>query len=495
MDSDFKTAQIVGVIILETKKLHGHTRKGLPIYTFIPLSHHYPMFYVPSSSKAKINQLAVIQYHDWPEGAPHPTGTCIRLLGNVSDSNVYDIALLIKNGLSDNIKSHKMGVVGDTMAQDDNLPLYKNIIVIDPAGSTDCDDGFHIDDEYLYVHIADVDHYFKESGQYEPELLKRITSIYSINNVYHMLPENYASNIISLNKDGVKHTMTVVFRRAGMIFEKIIPSKVTVKWSLTYEQAKHIITDQDNVDTHLFLQLCALSAITGTNDTHKMIEKIMILTNEAVGKFLYDHNTNLSVYCPPPPVSDVPEELRRFGPRAIYSLEQHGHGMMGLEYYTHFTSPIRRYADLVVHRLVKTILDNDKYSSMDHLPDIVQKINEGTLNAKRYYRDQAILKLTRLPIDGPMEAYIIDYRSLNRVSVYIKKHDIVLHTKLFSDELLPIWQATMTNGIIEITKQGQHIEIPMFKSLMVTLTCLPSEIRINQKIRVSFPVISSVETF
>src|SRR3989344_5249494 len=43
--------------------------------------------------------------------------------------------------------------------------------------------------------------------------------------------------------------------------------------------------------------------------------------------------------------------------KAIYSVQNIGHFGLAFEYYTHFTSPIRRYADLVIHRILQNLLE------------------------------------------------------------------------------------------------------------------------------------------
>ena len=66
-------------------------------------------------------------------------------------------------------------------------------------------------------------------------------------------------------------------------------------------------------------------------------------------------------------VAELKPELAVLGPlairtmsKAVYTTDNIGHYGLGFDYYTHFTSPIRRYSDVLVHRLLEKNLNIDK---------------------------------------------------------------------------------------------------------------------------------------
>lgn len=139
------------------------------------------------------------------------------------------------------------------------------------------------------------------------------------------------------------------------------------------------------------------------NDAHKLIEECMLAANVCAAGFLHDHHHPVlyRIHQGPTPeklealrefmkefglgltgddepqASDYSKLLKRIKGRpdagllqtvmlrslrqAKYEPENIGHFGLGYEAYTHFTSPIRRYPDLLVHRAIKAVLHGKQY--------------------------------------------------------------------------------------------------------------------------------------
>ncbi|MFM9971556.1 MAG: ribonuclease R [Burkholderiales bacterium] len=162
------------------------------------------------------------------------------------------------------------------------------------------------------------------------------------------------------------------------------------------------------------------------NDAHRLIEECMLAANVCAANFLQEneHPALYRVHQGPTPekLKALREFLKGFGlqlgggekPRpldyaalltsvkdrpdigllqtvmlrslrqAVYSPENEGHFGLAYEAYAHFTSPIRRYPDLLVHRSIKAILERTKYSGIKweevgrHCSETERRADEAT---------------------------------------------------------------------------------------------------------------------
>lgn len=102
--------------------------------------------------------------------------------------------------------------------------------------------------------------------------------------------------------------------------------------------------------------------------------------------------------------------LLRSMKQAVYSSENIGHFGLAFEKYTHFTSPIRRYPDLIVHRLLKKLL-TDTYTPEERshaettLPDLCAHTSGRERNAMGAEREIVDLKKAQFMIDKVGEEY------------------------------------------------------------------------------------------
>ena len=73
--------------------------------------------------------------------------------------------------------------------------------------------------------------------------------------------------------------------------------------------------------------------------------------------------------------------------KAVYSTDNVGHYGLAFDYYTHFTSPIRRYADLVVHRSLIDFLNEQKIGTdskhLNYICNHISKMEKQAVDAER----------------------------------------------------------------------------------------------------------------
>ena len=85
--------------------------------------------------------------------------------------------------------------------------------------------------------------------------------------------------------------------------------------------------------------------------------------------------------------------------KAVYSTENIGHYGLAFKFYTHFTSPIRRYPDTMVHRLLSMYLDNRESQNKEYYEAQCQHASEREQIAANAERDSIKYKLIEYMID------------------------------------------------------------------------------------------------
>jgi ribonuclease R len=179
-------------------------------------------------------------------------------------------------------------------------------------------------------------------------------------------------------------------------------------------------------------------------DTHKLVEEYMLLANREVARFVFDQikqkgkRDTGAIYR----IHDVPDkdrikdltlfvralgyELRskdgvvtahdinhlldqiegkpqenliriavlRSMQKAVYSTKNIGHFGLAFQFYTHFTSPIRRYPDLLVHRILAKHLHNEPFGDRDVVAfqHVADSSTRREINAAEAERDSKKLK-------------------------------------------------------------------------------------------------------
>ena len=104
--------------------------------------------------------------------------------------------------------------------------------------------------------------------------------------------------------------------------------------------------------------------------------------------------------------------------RACYSTENIGHYGLAFPYYTHFTSPIRRYPDLIVHRLLDHYLANKESVNKDQFEEYCKHCSQMEQQATQAERDSVKYKQAEYLVDKIGQVFDATVSGISKWGVY-----------------------------------------------------------------------------
>jgi ribonuclease R len=104
--------------------------------------------------------------------------------------------------------------------------------------------------------------------------------------------------------------------------------------------------------------------------------------------------------------------------KAKYSVHNIGHFGLGFEYYTHFTSPIRRYPDLMVHRLLTRYANGGSSANEKHYEDLCEHCSDMEIIAQNAERDSIKYKMVEFMGEHLGEKYDAHISGITSYGIY-----------------------------------------------------------------------------
>jgi ribonuclease R len=426
---------------------------------------------------ARNGEKVLVKITVWPKSSEMPYGEVIAVLGMPGSNDAEMLSILYSQGINPVFPDEVMSEAEHIPIELDPQEISKRkdlrdilTFTIDPVDAKDFDDAISYRELQngnieIGVHIADVSHYVRPGTAMDKEALMRSNSVYLVDRVIPMLPEQLSNIACSLRPNEDKYAFSVLFEMTpdgNVVNEWFGKTVIHSDRRYSYEEVQEILEgktgDHEKVLRKIDgiaktyrskrLKKGALSIeseemrfklddngfpiqvlIKTSKDAHKLIEEFMLLANRTIATFLSkpikDRDTIPMVYR----VHDQPDPekmamfavfIEKFGhkidlsdsrniaknlnslfdslreenefslvqtmairsmAKATYETENIGHYGLAFEYYTHFTSPIRRYADLVVHRILQTELTDKKHRYGSELSDVCKRISKNERKA------------------------------------------------------------------------------------------------------------------
>jgi exoribonuclease-2 len=343
------------------------------------------------------------------------------------DENLYLHRFGIQQSFPPEILENANGVYlgpGDLQIQDAGslredmtaIPL----LTIDGTTTRDYDDALSVrnltDGIEVGIHIADVAEVILPDSPLDREALERVTSLYLPDTRIPMLPTSLSEDLCSLRQGEERLALSLLIRFSPddeLQTYRFVPSRVIIHRQLTYTETNTLVASDDTLaylyrlGTRLRRRRIAKGAlhiplpelrvwVVDGSDIHVskidretpaqlLVSEFMILANTLAASFLAGEGIP-AIYRS----QDKPHEVvvgkgtddlylnylqRRYLSRVELGVTPKPHCGLGVDAYTNWTSPIRRYLDLVVQRQLKnTLLSNLPVYGTEDLEGMIAQI-------------------------------------------------------------------------------------------------------------------------
>jgi exoribonuclease-2 len=303
-------------------------------------------------------------------------------------------------------------------------------VTIDDEETREIDDALScemLDDGSLRVriHIALVADFVSKRSALDREAAARATTVYLPEATVRMLPDELSCDRASLIAGVERPVLTTELRLANdgeLLDFSIFPSTIKVARRLSYEEADQLLTAPSEGDPAaalltrlddmanklrerrrrsgavLFQRREAkvrvrdgqieIKVLETRSQARQMVAEFMVLGNSAAARFASEHSLPIIYRIQPHSGGDFATQKPRL------SLYPEFHAGMGLDFYAQVSSPIRRYADLVLQRqLVAALADSasEAYRNDELLTVLANaeaadvELKELERKAKRYW--------------------------------------------------------------------------------------------------------------
>ena len=465
---------------------------------------------------AQIGMRAVVKITVWPEQRKMPYGEVVALLGYAGTNDAEMISILINQGFDPFFPDDVLREASLISTEITNEEIAKRLdlrpittFTIDPVDAKDFDDAISYEplengNLKIGVHIADVGHYIQEGSALDIEALKRSNSVYLVDRVMPMLPEQLSNVLCSLRPNEDKLAFSAIFEfneQYEVLNSWYGKSVIHSNRRYTYEEVQEII---EGAEDEFALKLLAINKIakslrakrfkkgalnivseelrfvlsdtgvpTGTllktsKESHQLIEEFMLLANRSIAAYLTPKKKNAETHTTVYRVHDLPdlEKLglltlfcEKFGlelnidqiqeaalklnkllkdienepffsliqgmvvrsmAKAVYSTNNKGHFGLSFKEYTHFTSPIRRYADLIVHRQLFEKTQTGHIKNKSALEEVCKRISANERKAIEAERESVKYFQTLLLIDHIGETFEGIISGISEYGIFVR---------------------------------------------------------------------------